>query len=226
MNPLPYLAGTLLLIATVANADALRSQQVNVPGIQRVVIKTSGVLEIRPSTAERLTVEAEPHVLQKLENTLQQDTLTLSSKGSFSTHSLRYVLEIPKLRALTVCGSGDTQVGSYQGDKFDLELQGSGNATVKDITFEHLTLHISGSGNIGISGHGQSLIAEISGSGNIRAESLTVTRAEASIAGSGDISVQATKQLKAVIEGSGNIRYKGHPEVNQSISGAGDVTAF
>jgi hypothetical protein len=233
MNPHPYLAGILLLTATAVSADELfdaslistiRTEHISVPGIQRVVIETPGDLEIRPGTAAQLTIEAEPHVLRKLDNTSQQSTLILRSKGSFTTtRNIRYVLEIPKLRSLTARGSGNIQIGGFKGDAFDLELAGNGDATVKDAAYRHLDLRISGSGNIAINGRGETLTAAVSGVGNIRAENLAVTTAEATITGAGDIHLQAAKQLKSSIAGSGSIRYKGHPQIAPAITGAGSI---
>ena len=214
MNFHPFLAGMLLLMTTVVNAEAVRSQRMDIPAsVQRVVIETSGDLEIRPGAAGRLTVEAEPRVLQKLDNAFQRDTLYLRSKDSFDTqHGIRYVLEIPRLRSLTARGNGTAQIGAFQGDALELELVGNGDATIEGVAFKHLALRISGSGNIDISGRGETLDAAVNGVGNIRAENLVVAHAEATITGVGDIYLQATKQIKGEIVGSGHIRYKGRPE--------------
>ena len=207
-------------MAAAVNAEAMR--RIDVPiGIQRVVIETSGDLEIRPGATGRLTIEAEPQVLQKLINTPRQDTLYLRSKDTISTqHGIRYVLEIPKLRSITARGSGTIRIGAFRGDALELELVGSGDATVTDITYKRLALRLDGSGNLHISGHGETLAATINGIGNIRAENLTVAHADATIVGIGDIYLQATKQIKGNIIGSGHIRYKGKPETPPTIIGA------
>ncbi|MCL2162102.1 MAG: DUF2807 domain-containing protein [Betaproteobacteria bacterium] len=218
----PYLASLLLLTAAAANADTLRTQRIDLPaGIQQVVIETAGNLEIRPGRAGRLTIEAEPHVLQKLDNIPRQNTLTLRTKDTIITqHPIRYTLEIPNLRALTARGSGTIQIGPFRGDTLELELAGDGNATVQDITYKRLTLRLSGTGNIDISGRGDTLTATVSGIGIIRADTLIVTHAEATIVGIGDIYLQATRQIKGNIIGSGNIRYTGRPEIPPTIIGA------
>jgi hypothetical protein len=229
MNPHSTLASLLLLfMATAVNAEVVHSQRIDVPAsVQRVVIETAGNLEIRPGTAGRLTIEAEPHVLQKLDNTSRQDTLYLSSKETFSTrHGIRYVLEIPRLRSLAARGSGNIQVGAFQSDTFNLELAGNGDATVKDIASKHFTLNISGSGNIDISGQGETLTAMVSGIGNIRAENLIIRQAEATIVGIGDIHLQATQRIKGEIIGTGHIRYKGQPETPPIIIGANTFEPF
>jgi hypothetical protein len=228
MKPHPYLASLLIFTATAVNAETVQSQRIDIPAaVQRVVIETPGDLEIRPGTAGRLTIEAEPHVLRKLDNTPQQDTLTLGSKDSFSIqHRIRYTLEIPKLQSLTARGSGAIQIGAFKGDTLELELAGNGDATVRDIAFKHFALRISGSGDIDINGRGETLAAEITGSGNIRAENLAVTRAETKITGAGDITVNTSQHLTAAIAGAGNIRYKGQPQITPSISGIGTINSF
>jgi hypothetical protein len=215
---------TLLLMVPMAHCTEPIRQRHAVSGIERVVIETPGSLQIRPGPEAQLTIEAEPEVLRQLDNVSEKGVLYLRSKGSFSTQrGLRYELVIPRLRALSVQGSGDVTVGDFRGEALDVDLGGSGEVALEGVKIERLGLQLSGSGNIEASGRGNALQVEIAGSGGIGAEGYAVARAVAKITGSGNISVHADKQLTAIIDGSGNIQYKGHPVVTQSVSGSGSV---
>lgn len=225
-----FLAGTLTMALTLSltlsmsqAADTLR-QQHEIPAITRVVIETPGDVGVRPGAPPSLTIEAEQKVLDALDFVVDGDTLFLRSKRGFSTqHGLGYVIVVPKLQALTSRSSGSSKVGAFSGKRLDIEIAGSGDATLEGVVAQDLRLHVSGSGNIEASGSGKSLQAEISGSGGILAGRYAVTRAEANISGSGEIVVNASKTLSAVISGSGNIRHTGKPVITRSISGAGSV---
>ncbi|MCL2876231.1 MAG: DUF2807 domain-containing protein [Betaproteobacteria bacterium] len=227
MNLHQTLPSILLLLTASANAGeplTLHTEHIEVPGIRRVVIETSGDLEIRPGTANRLTIEAEPHVIPQLVNTTQQDTLTLRGKGSIATsHKIRYTLEIPTLQSLIARGSGNIRIGAFQGCTFELEQAGSGEAIVQDIAYGHIALTLSGTGNIDISGRGQTLTAKITGAGNIHAENLAVKQAATRITGAGDISINASQRLNNMTSGVGNVRYKGQPQITPVITGVGTI---
>jgi hypothetical protein len=207
-------------------ADHKVAHLIPVHNVRRVVVETPGDLEILPGGAERLIIDAEPEVIQRLDAVVKQGTLYLRSKESFTAHStIRYTLEIPTLETLVARGNGNMDIGAFHGSTLDIELGGIGDATLKGISVDQLTLRISGSGRIHADGRGKKLIVEISGVGAAHAEKFVVAQAETKISGSGDINVHADK-LNVVIEGVGAVRYKGHPEINQSVSGAGSVEPF
>jgi hypothetical protein len=222
MKAILTLAG--LLFMTLANAAESTTQQHELPGVSRVTIETVGDLQLRPGAEARLTIEAEPEVLQKLDISIQKDTLFLRGKGNIKTqHAVRFVAVIPRLQSLASHGSGNATVGAFHGKQLDIELAGSGDIALDGVKAGRLTLHVSGSGNIDAAGSGDALRAEISGSGEIRANGYAVSRAEAKIGGAGEIRLHASESLNAVIDGAGNIRYEGSPAVTQSISGAGSI---
>lgn len=212
-------------MAAMAHAAETVTREQTIPaGVDQVTIETPGDLHIVPGAQARLSVEAEPHVHEKLDNAIGQGTLTLRAKGGFNTQrALRYVLTIPHLRALTVRGSGDANVGAFRGEKLVVEVVGSGDSVLEGIEFKNLTLRISGSGDVSARGHGEELDASIDGSGSVRAQNYAVARARAKVVGSGDIDVNASGRLDATVGGSGDIRYKGSPSVTRNVSGSGSV---
>jgi hypothetical protein len=218
-------AGILALGLALANSAAIAEVMTRpAEGVTRVVFSTPGDLSIRVGAQEKLTVDAEPKVLAKLDISVKGDTLTLSSKGSFKTDkSLKYTLTIKSFRKLRSDASGNSTIEGFGGNDIDVESAGSGDISLKNVTPGRLQIAIPGSGNVDASGSGKSLVARIDGAGNIDTVKFLAQVAEAHIDGSGNIRVYADESLKAAISGAGNIEYKGKAKVTQSITGAGSV---
>ena len=193
-------------------------------GVTRIVFNTPGELLVRPGAEQKLLVEAEAKVLAQLDISVKGDTLTLASKGSFKTDKgLKYTLTIKAFRALKTGASGNSRIEGFSGSDVDIELGGSGDVGLKNVTAGRLGILIKNSGNVEATGSGKSVVARIDGAGNIDTTNFPAPVVEARLDGSGTIRVHADESLKAAIAGAGNIEYKGKAKVTQSITGAGNV---
>lgn len=107
-----------------------------------------------------------------------------------------------------------------------LQMNGSGNAVVRENIGIRMNSSINGSGSITI---GENYFSEfkatINGSGNINARSAQAEIADTKINGSGNISVTVKNYLSVKIYGSGIIDYWGEPinGVSIKIEGSGKV---
>src|SRR5215510_6773011 len=68
-------------LATTANAAELTRETRPVNGIERVVLRSVGELEITQGADEALVVEAEPRLLSRITTTVSQGTLTIDTAG-------------------------------------------------------------------------------------------------------------------------------------------------
>jgi hypothetical protein len=218
------LAGLTLALATSALPVWADNASYGAEGVTRVRFKLPGDLTIRPGTQEKLVVEAEAQVLQKLDIAQKGDTLVIASKGNFKTDKgLKFTLTLKTLRSLHDEGSGNVAIDGFGGDGIEIEAAGSGDLRLQNVKPAQLALLIKGSGNVSASGSGNGLTARIDGSGRIDAAEFRAQTVQARISGSGDISVYAEQELNAAISGAGNIGYRGKAKVKQSITGAGSV---
>jgi hypothetical protein len=209
------------LISGHAAADQMTRPAV---GVTRIAFNTPGELSVRPGAEEKLVVEAEAKVLAQLEISVKGDTLTIASKGNFKTDKgIKYTLTIKSFRGLKNGASGNSAIDGFSGTDADIELDGSGDAGLKNMKYGRLGVVIKGSGNAEASGGGKTVVARIDGSGNIDTTGYPAQVVEAVLEGSGNIRVAADESLKATISGAGNIEYKGKAKVTQSITGAGNV---
>ncbi|MBC8063435.1 MAG: DUF2807 domain-containing protein [Chlorobia bacterium] len=172
---------------------------------KRVESRGSFDVEIKQGPQSDVVVEGDESIIKIVRLKVDGDTLIVDTQGSFST-STRLVV---KITMPTVEG---------------VEMDGSGEATLTNVSGDKLDLDISGSGEIVASGKVKDLSARISGSGDIDATALESVDAKTNVSGSGSIRVFATKSLDADIAGSGGIQYKGSPQVKKDISGSGDVS--
>ena len=213
-------------LACAAISLQAHAEQVTKPaaGATKVVISTVGELSVRQGNEEKVVIEAEPKVLAKLDVSTKGDTLTITSKGDFSTQKpLTFTVTLKSLRSLTTSGSGNSVVEGFSGPNFDLDLNGSGDVSLKNLKAAKLSVLVQSSGSVDVTGSGNAVVARIDGSGNIDARNYRARIVDASIEGAGSISVHAEESLKAAIGGAGSIEYKGKPKVTQNITGAGTV---
>ncbi len=105
-----------------------------------------------------------------------------------------------------------------------VEMNGSGDVAITDVTRDRLILVIRGSGDITATGKVTELRAAINGSGDVRAAALEAKAADIRVSGSGDADVHVAEQLTAEVHGSGRITYSGSPSrVHASVTGSGDI---
>ena len=221
-----WVAAVAAVSASALVIAAAHAEQMTLPatGATQVSISTVGDLVIRPGTDEKVIVEAEPKVLAKLDVSTKGDTLTITTKGDFSTQKpVKFTVTLRALRRLTTSGSGSSLVEGFSGPNFDVDVNGSGDVSLKNIKSTKLNVRLQASGNVDVTGSGTTVIARVDGSGNIDAREYRARVVEATIDGAGNIYVHADESLKASIGGAGSIEYKGKPKVSQNVTGAGTV---
>lgn len=105
-----------------------------------------------------------------------------------------------------------------------VEVSGSGDAIISNISNKFIKLIVSGSGDITAKGVTSQLLAKVSGSGDIDASELLSEDIDISVSGSGDIKAVATKSATGKVSGSGDAIISGRPEIRTiKTSGDGDV---
>lgn len=105
-----------------------------------------------------------------------------------------------------------------------LQLRGSGDASLVDISAQTLTLAASGAGDIEASGQVDTLVVSVAGTGNVDTLEMHARHARLSIMGSGDIVAHASDSADAEVLGSGDIRVHGSPSTKMTtVLGTGSI---
>ena len=151
-------------------------------------------------------VKGDDNLVPLVKTAVTNNTLEISTKGSYSTKSpLIVYLTMPALDEARIIGSGDM--------------------TISDVTKDKVVLTISGSGDITATGSVEVLEAVVSGSGDLSLQNLQADHVNVTINGSGDAEVWANQSISAQINGSGDITYTGSPaKVDTQVNGSGDIT--
>jgi hypothetical protein len=125
--------------------------------------------------------------------------------GSYSPQiHMRVKATTPALDAIVIRGSSDVDVKGLTGDKFELQVDGSGDAKA--------------------SGKVATLVAKVNGSGDLNLADVEARDATVEISGSGDVDVWATESVVVSVAGSGDVTYRGDPKkVTKSVAGSGSV---
>src|SRR5471032_2208773 len=165
-------------------------------------------LTLRQGSPASLRVSGEQRLLANIDTMQDGDTLRIGTKGMLLHHRrpLQVELVLPTLTRLEVHGSGDSTVDGFSGDKFDLQLYGSGNIKFNG-RYRQLGAGVHGSGDLDLNtGNSDSVDLEMVGSGQITSSGSCKTL-NAALTGSGDLNAQhlASDQVSVNRTGSGEV---------------------
>ena len=141
---------------------------------------------------------------------------------------LQVFVTSPMVDGLAIAGSGTiTAPNALNVNDIRLEIAGSGDITLAQLTSKNLYMEIAGSGDITLGTvQANEARSEIAGSGNIEVASLTCKKANNEIAGSGDITLNNLNvdHVKSEIAGSGDVILRGKVgSHDEEIAGSGKV---
>ena len=191
-------------------------------------LRVSGSVYYKPDAAYKVEVSAQQNILDVIETYVSNGKLVIKFKNDVRVRSHENIvvnISGPQMNSLRVSGSGNlTTAGIINTNNMDMDISGSGNIDVQNLSASFLDANIRGSGNISV---GSGTITEeklkISGSGDMDLRNVVSTKATTTTSGSGDMWVNVSQSLNVTISGSGSVRYIGNPLINTSISGSGKV---
>jgi len=124
--------------------------------------------------------------------------------------------------AVEIQGSGDLTLRGSAAD-CELEISGSGEVVARPLECAVSTdVEVHGSGSVTLQGKTKTCDFDIHGSGNVAAQDFACESADVDVSGSGSIDLASIKSLGAEIHGSGNVRYRGEPTLRAvEVHGSG-----
>lgn len=192
-----------------------------------------------------LKVRGEQRSLANIGTEQDGRDLHIGTKGMLLNprHRLQVELVLPQLEQLSVRSSGNVKVSGFNGERMDLQLQGSGdvafngryrnlkaavhgsgNLALNAGSGQHVELELLGSGRITAAGSCQVMEMQLAGSGTLDARHLAADRVEVLLKGSGTGHVFARKAATLELQGSGNLTVYGNPDQREmSRKGSGSV---
>jgi hypothetical protein len=190
--------------ASIQGSGKSATRVVDMTGFSKIEANGAFDVEIRQGAKSELKVVGDDNLVKLVKFQNQDGVLTAGIDGNYSSKTgLKIIAVMPKVEGLTINGSGNGWLNDVQGDKLEMEINGSGEMKAN--------------------GKVDNLAVQINGSGDIDASAVESKSASASISGSGSIRVNATNSLNAAVSGSGEVRYKGTPTVSKSVDGSGEI---
>jgi len=199
----------------------------SVADFDRIVATFSGNVEYVQGQERKVEIEAAHNIQNYIITEVIGDKLVLKTKPNVTVKhgSVTVYVTNPTLTGVTLTGSGDFSAYSdINTPTMDLNLSGSGNVSIPQLTATSLKAVLTGSGNISVRGGGiHKQEVTITGNGDYSTSSMRSEEAKVTVTGSGDARLWAESKLEATITGSGSVWYTGTPVISTSISGSGKV---
>jgi hypothetical protein len=177
-----------------------------VPAFHRITSNGSADIHVTVGPAQSLVVEGQQNIVDVIDTSVQDGTLTVGSRKSYTTQKdVTVYVTVPNLDALTLHGSSSAKIDGARGGNLDVAVHGSGDVTALG-SVDRLTYSWYGSGDAKLAG-------------------LAARDAVVRVRGSGDVQVNVSGTLDVEITGSGDVRYAGPARVvHQTIHGSGSVS--
>jgi hypothetical protein len=189
----------------VGSGDPVRDAR-SVPAFHRITVNGSADVYVTVGQAQSLVIEGQRNIVDIIDTTVEDGTLTVGSRKSYTTHKDVIVhVTVPDLDGLTLHGSSDATIDGARGGNLDVSVHGSGDVTA--------------------SGRVEGLTYNCYGSGDAKLAGLAVRDAVVRVRGNGDVRLNVSGTLDVEIAGSGVVRFTGPARVvHQTIRGSGSVS--
>jgi hypothetical protein len=195
-----------------------------VSGFDAVSLDGVGTLLLTQGETEALTIEAEPHVLERIESVVEAGTLYIRPVESFETDQpIVYHLSLIQLTRLAVAGGAQVEAAALTAEELRLELSGSAVVGLDHLTVTTLDLVAEGSAQLALAGTVDQQTVLLSSASYYTAEHLESRIASVTVEGASQATVAVSEQLEAAVSGASSINYLGDPQVSQVVSGAGSL---
>lgn len=204
----------------------------NVGSFSKISFGVPGKLYLKQGNTERVELEGDADVLEKVETIINGNHLDIRPKGkminwNWGGKQITAYVTMKNIEGVAVSGSGDIiGEGVFQCNEVELKVSGSGNLTAQANATGAMEASVSGSGNLDVKGKSKSLRSGLSGSGNITLALTAENEASFNISGSGKVEAEGSSEsVKISISGSGKILGADFNTkiCNVKIAGSGDV---
>jgi len=211
----------------VKGSGKIISKEFDVSDFDSVNFSGIGKIEIDQGKEEKLFVEAEENIIDKLDIKVRSQTLYIGMKKGYlsiiPTKDIIFKLTVRDIKDINLSGAGSiTGSKDIKIETLDIDSSGLGNIELK-INGESVKAMISGAGRIDLEGEVKTQEIQISGLGSYNAENMSSDDCRIIISGAGNAKVNVVQSLEINISGLGSVEYSGSSSVSQSVSGGGNV---
>ena len=201
---------------------ALQDLDLSEANVRHLAILGPDDVTITRGDRAAIVVEGDEDAADAIRFQLDDNKLSVMRLGGKRQNGSATVkLTLPKLRKISLAGSGSVHVDAITGNKARISVAGSGSVDCDEIEVEQLKIQMLGSGSVTAKGRAKTLSLKIAGSGNIALSGLSTESANVSMAGSGNASFASDGDVSASMAGSGNVTVKGRARCTVKGMGSG-----
>jgi hypothetical protein len=220
----------LAALAATATPAAAAERRFTVTDYDRVVVEGPYRIRLDTGRPPSATASGSPQALDGVAIDVQGRTLRVrpnrsawSASPAAAAGPVTIILSAHEIRAASVVGAAQLDLGRVSGLRIDLSLQGTGRLSAREVAADRLNLILVGSGRMELAGTAGDLRADVRGWADLDAAAL---RAEATILNTdtaGRIALTAGRQATITAAGTGDIEIAGTPACTVTGAAAGQV---
>ncbi len=157
------------------------------------------------ASEQKVVIRGDDNIVPEISTRVSGDKLIVDHRGWMRPElTLELEVWVPSLEGIDASGATNIEVEGLVGERFDLELSGASDASLR--------------------GHVDRFDLELSGASDVDARGLEAASVNVDMSGAGSAKVWATRSLDVDVSGAGEVEYWGEPsEVEQNVSGAGSL---
>lgn len=214
-------------LLSIKGNEILNEEIRKISGYESIILKGSFDVILTDNPQKEIRIQGEENIIPLVQTKLNGKTLELYFDSKKSIQYKKLVVYVPAqgVNNLELMGSGDIKnEGVLKSQTFDINLIGSGDIDLNNLTTEKTVVSLKGSGDVFLQGNSEILTANLEGSGDISAYEFIANEVNAVVKGSGDVEVYTKKSFVGQVDGSGDIKVKGKPaNVSKSTKGSGNI---
>lgn len=211
------------------------SEEKDVSGVSRVILREYGQLFVKQGEEETLRIEGQDALTRMVRTEIRDHELLIDIDGGWWDRTwraltstvegkpLKFYLTLKNIEGLFVTGAARVKAKGLKVDSLEIILKGAGEVMISDLHADKLDVELPGAGVISVSGITREQNVFMKGAGSYDAPRLQSETGNIRLHGVGKAAVWVAKTLNADVDGVGKIEYYGDPDVRRSISGLGKI---
>ena len=195
--------------------------------VVNIVMSGSMDLVLQQASTPSMMIKGDASMLSRVTSKIEGNTLFLGTRGLIITTRQPLIVELslPNLEKLQMQGSGDSSVKGFRGNALHIETRGSGDLRFEG-EYQQIKAISAGSGDIKLVVlNNDKLDISLLGSGDafVKGQSKILS---VKLAGSGDLDAASLKAGEVTVDstGSANSRVFAIKEIKVHATGTGDIT--
>ena len=228
-----------LIFSQCLNAQRIKGegkvikQTRDVGAFTKVSLESSADVEIMQGATPSVIIETYANIADLFDIFVESGTLKIKMKKrywdnwSMNVDKIKIWVTNPTYEKISISGSGNiVSNGKLTASAIEINVTGSGDLKIADLSATDAKLQITGSGNITAQGKSDVTEIKVTGSGDANFMNFVSRSVKAQVAGSGNLSCNATESYDLRVSGSGDINYKKtNATINSRSSGSGSINS-